>query len=339
MADRVTIFNRWGVALAELQVDTVRAWRLRDAGTCSFQISKIAEPGKTQKCTAANLALRNLILVESDKVQNWVGYIAKEPHTEDEASVTVTAISAERLFDFHLTGANDILTGASGAIALTLASNAQNEETLGVTVASANFEAASDSITREYHKENVGKALNDLAADTNSYWWIEGVAVGGNLALTMRWRANRGETFLQWLEEGGNMNVIGYSEEGKVYSRVTAWGKFEEWSAPLMVSVNDADALAAYGLIEMPLPMLTVTDESSLTVIAQATLDQMKTQRRVITGEITKAPYPQTGDTVTVRLVKHSLVAGGFGGMFTMRVQAASFDSRRNVQRVVLREM
>ena len=338
MADQVKIFDRYGAALAELQVDTVRAWRLRDAGTCSFTISKIAEPGKTQKCTAENLAYRNLILVESDKVQSWAGYLGREPYTEDEESVTVTAIGAERLFDLRLTGANDVLTGASGAIALILAGNAQSEETLGITVSSDNFEAVSDSITRDYDKEPIVKALNDLARDTNSYWWIEGAAVSGNLALTMHWRANRGGTFLQWLEEGGNMSVVNYSEEGRVYSRVTAWGKFEEWSAPLIVSVTDADALAAYGLIELPLPMLTIADEGSLAVIAQATLDQVKIQRKVVTGEILKAPYPQVGDMATVRLMKYSLGAGGFGGNFAMRVQATSFDSKRNAQKVVLRE-
>ena len=134
------------------------------------------------------------------------------------------------------------------------------------------------------------------------------------------------------------MNVAGYSEEGRVYSRVTAWGKFKDWASPLIVSVTDAIALATYGLIEMPLALLTVTDESSLTVIAQATLEQIKTQRKVVTGEILKAPYPQIGDTVTVRLIKYGLGVSGFGGNSTMRVQAMSFDSKRNTQKVVLRE-
>lgn len=333
-ATRLTIFNRAGAALAELNVHLNMAWQLQQASSLKFAIAKT-----DAKCTEEILAFRNLVLAENDLVGNWVGFIWF-PRNWDDDTINVTALSAERLFEFRLTNANDILTGTGGAIAQSLAAIANNTEQTGITISTSNIQTIGDSLMRTYHHEVTYKALNKLAEDTDSFWWIDGARSASNvLQMTFNWRMTRGLAFSTWLEDGGNFKCEGYTEEGGPVTDIVAWGKFSAWASPIEASVYDTDARATYGLIQFPYPSLQSEDIPSVTAVANAQLNQRRQHRHLAKGKVLKAPFPRIGDTVTARLIKHGFGENsGFGGNLTLLVHGASFDTKKNVLDVVLRE-
>ncbi|MBA4420277.1 MAG: hypothetical protein C0391_03945 [Anaerolinea sp.] len=78
MASRLTIYDRNGRLIAELDASVKRSWIKNRAGVASFSTSTLNE-----KCREEYLRYGNLVLVEHDKLPAWGGYITTNREWEN----------------------------------------------------------------------------------------------------------------------------------------------------------------------------------------------------------------------------------------------------------------
>lgn len=107
MPSRVTIFNHFGMPIAELNTATTRSWILDGYGRCQFKLASFTDPN----CNEQTLQYGNLVMVEHlptrnefgnahGQLPNWYGIIVP-PREWDYGLVTVTAYSAEHILKYR----------------------------------------------------------------------------------------------------------------------------------------------------------------------------------------------------------------------------------------------
>jgi len=85
---RVTIYDRFGILIAEMDVLIKRSWVKNNYGTATFSLSTI-----DSKCRREIIEFSNHILIQHDKLPDWGGVIMT-PRSWGNGAVNITAYSA-----------------------------------------------------------------------------------------------------------------------------------------------------------------------------------------------------------------------------------------------------
>lgn len=328
--ERALVFSRTGTALGEVRATVARTWHVERISQATISI-----PTGDAKFTPELFRPRNIFYVEAQNLEAWAGFLWM-PLRWREGIFSGTLWGTEKLLGFRRTGSNAILSGNGGTIFGALINYANLSESLGITVGSV--EPGGGNIERTYNLANVLEAVDKLASDLDKEWWIAPAVSGGKLTLAANW-GTRGGTFGKLLVEGRNFTNVELSEEGDVANDIIAYGKFEEWTSPLLSQAADATSRTEYGLIEDTVAALDTDDQITLDNLVAAHLGRRKARRMVMTGDVLGPPYPRCGDLATVMLSRTMWISGKIGGKATMRVQATGFDPVDGVMTVALREV
>ena len=328
--ERVLVFDRTGTAIGEVRATVARTWHVDRIAQSAISI-----PTADAKFTAELFRPRNIFYVESQNLAAWAGFLW-QPMRWRDGIFTGALWGMERLLMFRRTGSNDLLSGNGGAVFSALVNNANSAENLGITIGTV--DAGGGSIERTYNFMNVLDAVDKLASDLSRDWWLTPAVSGGKLLLAANW-GRRGGAFGKLLVEGRNFTNVELSEEGEVANDIMAYGKFEDWSAPLFSQAIDANSQSEYGLIQDTVAALDTEEQSTLDGLAGSHLSRRKRRRMVLTGDVIGPPYPKCGDTAMIMLNRTMRIGAGIGGTVTMRVQAAGFDPVDGVMSVTLREV
>jgi hypothetical protein len=311
LSERVIIFSKTGIPLAELSAPVVRNWKLEYAVSAERAVFEL-DPADIR---GGFLDYGNFIGVFSDDLPNWAGVIWPPQTWPGGGKVLVEAKGAEYVTSFRVTGVNDRISGTGGLIFAKLLTSIQSSGWRPhlplVIIDETNIIHSGKHVTITYHRERLFDAFNDLAEETGQYWWLEPeLDPRGRLRLVAFWQAKRGRKWPKRLIEGSNFTPDQVLETGDIVNRLYGIGKQKGWTHPLEVAVNDMDSISDYGLIE-DVFIDESADPNTLLTRAARRLQKRSRPRIMITGSIYKTPYPWIGDLVDVQLSYELYTAKG----------------------------
>lgn len=308
MAERVLIYGRGGFPHGEIDATIVRSWQLERGVRAERAVMQVRASAQAKAMTQ----FRNLVVVASSEVPHWCGVIWDIRDWEDN-NLIVTVYSAEYLLSMRRTGTVEKYETTPNGIFSGLLKTAQAIEPLQIEM-SANYIQGGGTVTaKEYNRENIFQAINDLASETEYYWWLHPVFSAANrLALRAYWQKNRGSTYGRPLVQGSNFTDVKVTEICKVANRIYASGNVEDWANPLEYIAQDTASRSQFGLVEDMVSDHDISDNTALVAFGNSELNKRKQPRLRVSGKVLSTPFPKIGDNVTVLLSADSLgYAGG----------------------------
>jgi hypothetical protein len=303
MTDRVLVFTRKGVPLGELDAQVVRSWQLQRYVRAERAVMQIAASTVNRDMTQ----FRNLVVVESSQYPKWCGVIWDTRDWADN-QMTVTMYAAEYLLSMRRTQALEKYDGAPHTIFSSLLKSAQKDEPLLIQISGNYISHGALNTAKEYTRENIFQAINDLASEAEFYWWLEPVIAATNrLTLRATWRKQRGIDYIYPLVQGSNFVDLKVTEICNVANRIYASGEVEDWNDPFEYIAQDNFSRSHFGLVEDSISDHNITEEDALIAFGKSELTKRRIPRIKMTGKVTSTPYPKIGDKVTVQLGADSL--------------------------------
>lgn len=285
-ASIISIFDREGYLLGEVEAQVEREWLLNEYGEATFALSKM-----DSKCTERMLRFGNRVLIQSNAdddagvdLPDWVGVI-DPPREWGERDVTVTAYSAEYMFTWRRgPGANkQKVTRSWGGIFERLIEWANAPEDLYIRAGDI-FEVG-PSIERTIEVHEMYNAITGMVKDSGQDWGVEPVFSGGRLLVAANWWERRGLESAYMLEEGKNLKLSSspLSEQGPLSNDVLAYSNtMVGWNPNRVVTVQDAASIARYGLRQMALSVdAEDSDKAAVKSAAGAELKRARQGRRI----------------------------------------------------------
>lgn len=303
MTDRVIVYHRNGTPLGELDATIVRSWQLEREARAERAVMQVRASNTAKVFTQ----FRNLVVVVSDVVPHWVGVIW-DTRDWDDNNITITIYSAEYLLSFRRTGTVEKYETTPNGIFSGLLKTAQAIEHMQIEI-SASYIAGGGAVTsKEYNRENIFQAINDLASETEYYWWIQPIFTPANkLVLRAMWQKNRGVTYHSPLVQGSNFVGVKVTEICKVANRIYAVGDVEDWVNAEEYIADDAASRSQFGLIEDMVSDHDISEQAALVAFGNSELNKRKQPRLKVSGKVLSTPFPRIGDNVTVLLSADSL--------------------------------
>lgn len=285
-ASIISIFDREGYLLGEVESQVEREWLLNEYGEATFSLSK-SDP----KCTERMLRFGNRVVIQSNAddpkgidLPDWVGVI-DPPREWGERDVTVTAYSAEYLFTWRRgPGENkQRITRSWGGIFEKLIAWANAPEDLYIRA--GDIYEVGPSIERTIEVHEMYNAITGMVKDSGQDWGLEPAYNGGRLYCLANWWERRGIESGYALEEGMNLRLSGnpLSEQGPLSNNVLAYSNnMVGWNVNRVVTVQDAASAARYGLRQSVLSVdAEDSDKPAIRSAANAELKRMKDGRRI----------------------------------------------------------
>jgi hypothetical protein len=303
MTDRVLVFTRKGVPLGELDAQVVRSWQLQRYVRAERAVMQIAASTVNRSMTQ----FRNLVVVISDKHPKWCGVIWDTRDWADNR-ITVTMYAAEYLLAMRRTQALEKYDGVPHTIFAGLLKSAQKDEHLLIQISGNYIQHGGLNTDKEYNRENIFQAVNDLAAEAEFYWWLEPIiATTNRLQLRAVWRKQRGVDYVYPLVQGSNFIDLKVTEICNVANRIYASGQVEDWNDPFEYIAQDAFSRSLFGLVEDSMSDHNITEKEALEAFGKSELTKRRIPRIKMTGKVTSTPYPKIGDKVTVQMSADSI--------------------------------
>lgn len=342
MPSRVTVFNHYGTAIAELNTSTTRSWVLNDIGRCQFRLATFTDPN----CTRQVLQYGNFVLVEHIPTRDefgtvrgtlppWVGFITP-PQEWDYGLITVTAYSAENLFDFRPMPYVDTY-GSAGALFTQIINyaNALN----GFPLTQGNIFTDSNYFGAQFRLSGYGEILN-LSKNVTQDWDVTPQkSVNNQLSLLANWYFQKGVTVNGVFSEGvgGNMKLPRLTEQGKLVNVVNGYNAANsKGTRQISVQVDQASQ-ADYGILGEN-QNFSVGAGAAVDTATQSYLNQHS--RPFITLELTALDVGKTftdlvvGNVWNVVLKSLGFYGGGIGFQGAVRLTGVEFDDWTNEARL-----
>lgn len=303
--DSVLVFDRSGRFLEDMGAyKAPRSWVVNRIGT-----AKITLPVDDDKATETNLKFNNRVLIENDKLANWIGVIQTPEHTTPANGIhSIYLEGLESVFWQRVTNLDTVLSGTPGAIFRALVSLANSAEDTGIDEGSITDEGETFTDI-EYSNVLIGDAMNDIATRANMIWYVTGQLSAGTLTALVHFVKKRGTVYTTRLTEwdGGNFVIYDCALDGQLANQIIAAARGESIEEIPSYTANDSTSRGKYGLIQKPLMASDTEDAGTAEAIAKEELAKSAEAKINIRGDIMGDvdSYPQIGDTVYVNT--HSL--------------------------------
>lgn len=369
MADTVTVFDRSGRPLDELNVSVVRHLKLDhtvDMDRGSFLIST-----GDVKATERNLRRNNFIYVISDQpnIKPWAAIVYPDEsnglRVNANAEYEVPLRGAEWLWGTRLTGAIETITpgqtpGNTFISILQIAQRAAPFPPLLMTFGGVNVTGQPTEQT--WNLQDCYSIVNTLSSDNDFYWgfvasrdWNVTTQQGtGNLVLTPYFRAKigkRDQISLVASSGSGNSldhaNLVGSTVSERsahtFANRVIAYGKMDDWKQNIIYTADDKISQGLYGIVEKSVSFQTATTVSALQPCAEKELKLSK-NRLYVDGDLinptanSTVPFPAIGDVCFVQPDYNgsTFLADKYGTVLRMRVKETNYNPQNNTMAVNL---
>lgn len=245
MATRITIYDRTGVRLAEVNACPQYTWLVGDAGSCTFTMST-ADPKLVRRFFQAG----NFVLIEHDKLPPWGGSFEKQ-RKWDGYICTITALSAEYMFAKRRGNPTTTLKGGTAACVLGMLQQAnQPYDTLirpGVIV------DVDPQHQKKLRETDLLTQLKELASEAYSEWQVIPTLDGNNrLSFLLNWYPKMGITHVTHLVEGFNIkqNSAFLTENFNMVNDYLGYGDGSNWATKPVAYLSDPTSQAQYGLYQ-----------------------------------------------------------------------------------------
>lgn len=335
MTDRVLVFNRFGYILDEINANITRAWS--SSRTIGVSKGYFRMALNDSKATRRNLEYNNIVYVQSDIVRDWAGVIWPDMRISG-GEIEVTLRAAEWMIGQRISGSNNILTGKAHEIFIEILRLAQRSGGLLLSQDYSNISYVNFETELELHYDNLYDAANDLAEQSEMYWFLDPVIENKFIKFRPRFKRRIGILRNEPLVEGSNFIVDTIKETAELANTITAYGKFSDWSNPISQTANNPIGVSKYGVVADAIPFPEVTQLSALLESAETAVNDRYLPLLQIEGIITQAPYPSAGDWLQVYLESMPAILSDRGNVLTMRVNSCAYDPDDGGLSVVLLE-
>lgn len=340
MATRISVFTRDGVPLDELQCSVTLADALNKAERAIFSIAK-TDP----KATAANLARRNLVLVEDDAYGTWGGVIWK-PRTWYYDRIEFTAYSAEFLLSFRRAPFLN-QNGTPGDIFGYLIDQVNLSENLRVQRGSIDRDNRRVDLSTKF--DNMYDAVAGFANRVgNDFAFTPARDANNNLFFFANWYQRRGTTSDFILEYSYDTRKPGgwvMQEQGEIINNVLTFSTGTQGYVGIGLTYEDAVSRATYGLIEGVQSDPSIVD-STLDARSLAALAYYKSPRNTFKLEVKNDATKRTfqhlnlGDTVRLMMADVGFYSeGGLGIDTNVRILAREYDPEAGTMMLTVDEV
>lgn len=336
--DTVYVFNpKTGQAMAELDCVVVRYWKLQRSQRPERAVLKI----KATAYDGGLLEFRNIIVVVSDVVPTWVGYVSVSPADRrwKDGYIYITLFSAEYLLSLRRLASSGNFSGNALNVFTDIIMQAEESESMLLNTIDTSG-GTRKNYTLEYKRQTAFDAINGLVNSTGNYWWIEARSVDNTevsqakkLTLVPRISRQRGAQYAYPLVEGTNLVNIEAVEVGYLANRIYVQGASTTNEDPIEVTVSDNTSISRYGLIEDVHQVRDTALLDDLKEIGDEQLFRRAFPRYSITADVLSTPYPRIGDKAKFELessfygnVMQTLI--GFNATFIIKSVAYSPESQ-----------
>jgi hypothetical protein len=248
---RLTVHDKQGVMLDELNASVDVLWAVTDIGKLFFTMST-----NDAKCTYTNLNFGNYVLFQHAELGNWGGVIC--PHDQRKwnglKQVTIPCLAAEYQFNRARIGTGDVMKGTAGDIFLSACQEAnKNQDMLIRTAKSSIWHAGVDGSFHEGRFGILSDMLKDVVKRTGVDWWLDAQidATSGRLVFNAYLAQKRGATNSYVLKEGFNIETPDgdfYIEEGDIINDALARGTLATSAVAPTLNAKDQPSIDVYGL-------------------------------------------------------------------------------------------
>lgn len=245
--ERVRIFNRLGDELASFMVDVSRSWAIGREGRAQFTYPVI----KTNVVNETVLQFGNYLLVENSKLPAWVGVI-DTPRSWDSKSVTISAYTPERLFQYRRGSQSDeVISGSAGTIFLEMLRRINSKEK---TILESGVIFTGGSRREETLNPNTMDInLRQLQERSLEEYSFRPIVKKNKLAIMCDWSKQLGiqtPLTLAQAKNGGNLGESTMREDEDIYNDIFGYGEGLTWDTKPKYTTRNADSVSKYGLRE-----------------------------------------------------------------------------------------
>lgn len=327
MASRITIYDKTGLCIAEVNALAKRSWILSKFGVANFQIST-----QDPKCRREILEFGNYVLIEHEKVPAWVGVIVT-PRKWKFGSVTVTANSAEWIFRTR--------RGEDGKTWYSYCGNNFKELIAFANIASDTRITAGEIYVHGYpYKMDLtyGSDLYTAITQMSDYYYKHEWDVTPawdaqhRLVFKANWYLKRSYPRQTALEEGNNIEMVddAMTEQGDIINDYRFTGSGVNHTDKSTFTATDPDSIARYGLIQKaetgPAEELVGNVEAN----ARAKLDKIKNPKMTFNFKVldigTVWNEMQIGAQFPVKMHSCGFFGSQFGAETVVRITGMVFD-------------
>lgn len=326
--DRIRIYDRTGIAIAEFRTSVERSWVLADEGRAQFTYPS----RKTQVVNPKVLNFGNWILIENNMMPEWIGVI-DPPQEWDARNITVSAYSPEHVFGWRRGPVEETIKGSAGTIFANLISKInkaeatilqagniwrggeQREETLNPTLLNEDLKRIQERSLEEYEfQANADKS--------------------GRLRVIGNWSQKIGKDTSVLLHEGkggGNIEVVGriMVVDGVIVNDLLGYGEGATWKSKPMYIAKDKQSIGKYGLRQGSENFTNATQTSIKpnTIKRLQEYHQLPNTFRINALNVGKTwSYIRMGNTFTLRLQNVGFGNATLGYETTIRIVGMLYD-------------
>lgn len=315
--ERVRIFNRQGLPVAEFQAAVERSWVIGDEGRARFSYAN----RNAQIVNEDVLEFGNWLLVENDSIPPWIGVI-DPPRTWQAREVQISAYTPERIFSWRRGPIEEILNLSAGNIFATLIGKINIAEPTVLRVGNI---YQSQQIQETLNPTILNDDLQRIYERSGEEYQFRPVVSNGRLVVYADWVDVLGINTQAILQsgEGGNLEDSSklWVEDDPILNNILAYGDGETWTSRPVAVVGDVASQQKYGLRQGVEEYSGVTNVATL---QQNGNEKLKTEKQPTrTGKLSALNVGET--------FKHI----GLGNLFRLRYDKAGFTGTAKYETLI----
>lgn len=261
--DRIRVFDREGVSLAEFRATIDRSWAIGEEGRAAFTYPS----RKTDVVNETALNFGNWILIENDTLPDWVGVI-DTPREWTARNVTVCAYTPEHVFGWRRGPLEYKITGSPGVVFAKLLQRVNSEET--TVIREGDIYKGGTPMEETINPTTLDQDLQRIwERSGEEYSWRPMIDAGGRLVVYADWQQSLGvstEALLHEGKRGGNVEATNniLVEDGPIINDLLAAGDGMSWQSRPNENIIDRDSVGKYGLRQSTEEYIGVTNSKTL---------------------------------------------------------------------------
>lgn len=329
MTSRITVHDRQGRPLSEIEAVFNRSWVLNNYGTGTITLTT-----RDMNTLENILQFGNLIYAEHDKLPDWVGVI-DQPRTWGNETVAITVYGYAYLLNWFITPKVMTTSGSGGSIFKKLIDIAMNTYKCDY-LSYDDVYGGGSTYDVEFNFYSVFQALKTLMGKTNGNFYFDPYLNDKNeLKINVNYYQKMGSAQDFTLYEGTNLAMVGtpLREQGKIANMVTVYGDGSKWSSRASATATDPDSISLYGQRHIVYYSANKTN-TQLSAEAKNKLKLLSKPRQSFKCEAIDIDdtfqWLKLGDTLWVEYYTAGFTDGALGKRGAIRIKQMDFDEARN---------
>lgn len=343
---RISVFDRYGVYLTELDCPFNCIWSLNEVGIANMTISRYDE-----KCLRRYLEFGNHILFEHARLGDWGGIILPDDGRDwsGDGTITIRARSAE--YNFYRrraplkdgAGKNGLYWGGRPGALFGRIIDHMNKRA-DTRVRKGRIDKGGLPLLIQLRMLQWSKHLEKIIARTNrrrggDYWLAPSRDKSGRLIFVANFAQRRGRTEKYHLQEGVNIETPDgqfYREDGELINDMGVLASESDGTNYVAGFAQSAASQKLYGLFEGS-DAITTDSPAQAEIVALARVTEKAYPRETFILVAIETPEsPDTfkrirvGDDISVHLFSVGFWYGLFGVDADVRITSVEYDTEEN---------